>query len=344
MARWSRAVTAMHRYPSPRSNPTGFSDAIAGLTKKLQPTAIIPTCEEVFHLAMRTPGPALFAPHADLLRRLHSKAMFAADCQALGLSAPTTTRVTSKEELVPFKQASRTHVFKPEYSRFGAHTLVGPEPDHLNVLSPSELAPWVVQSRVQGVEVSFYAVSVNSQLTAFSAYRSTWRFKGGAGYAFEPLDAHLTEVLSNIARTLAERHIPTGQFACDVIVDANGLAWLIECNPRATSGVHMFSRARDLALALLGLQRETIIGMTGKPQVAPALWFYGLPLALGTGRLREWRERRRTGRDVISAPRDRLPVLGAIGDTARFMAVARAQHKSLPEIMTHDIEWNGEEF
>ncbi|HVK81878.1 MAG TPA: hypothetical protein VM915_14845, partial [Verrucomicrobiae bacterium] len=182
MAQWSRAVKGVHRYPSPRDNPAGFREAIVGLVERLKPRLVLPTCEEVFHLAMMGDVPAqLFAPGWPVLQRLHSKAMFAEDCAALGLPVPETTVLASREDRDAFRAKAADYVFKREYSRFGTRTLIGPVPEELETVLPSPQERWVAQRRIWGSEVSFYAVSVGSRLMAFAAYRSTWRFSGGAG-------------------------------------------------------------------------------------------------------------------------------------------------------------------
>jgi hypothetical protein len=345
MARWSRASARVHRYPSPRTDAPGFAEAITKLTAAIEPILVVPACEEVFHLAaQRSLAAALCAPPLATLRRLHSKSSFAEDCSALGLLVPSTSRTSSVNDLAPFLADAGDLVFKPEYSRFGSHTLIGPKADAVRALTPSPAAPWVVQTRVHGTEVSFYAASVDTRLVAFSAYRSTWRFSKGAGYAFEPLDAHTSGRLQEIADILAKRLIPRGQFACDLIIDAEGRPWLIECNPRATSGVHLFGRRPELALALLGRCDEIALGAAKPSHVGPALWWYGLPEAIRGKRLRDWRMQRQTGGEVIGAPGDRAPILGALADTMLFSARALAKGSDLAEVMTADIEWNGEEL
>jgi hypothetical protein len=196
--------------------------------------------------------------------------------------------------------------------------------------------------RIHGSEVSFYAASVGSRLAAFSAYRSSWRFDGGAGYAFEPLSTALHTHLYDIATQLAQKFVPRGQFACDVIVDAAGKAWILECNPRATSGVHLFDRNAALASAMLGRSDTPVVAKDLDRHVGPALWAYGLPDAIKQRRLKEWRERRRRSRDVISAPGDRAPIAGALADTLRLSTAALFSGKRLTEMATDDIEWNGE--
>jgi len=340
MARWSRSVTAVHGYPSPRANPGGFREAILKLVDRLKPRLIVPTCEEVFHLAMMKDAPEqLFAPDWPVLRRLHSKATFAEDCTALGLPVPGTTLLASREDRDVFRTDAADYVFKREYSRFGTRTLIGPAPGELDAISPSAQERWVAQRRIRGGEVSFYAVSVKSCLMAFAAYRSTWRFAGGAGYAFEPLESELSCRIKELAKALAGRLIPQGQFACDLMIDEDGAPWLLECNPRATSGAHFFGRSPELARAMLG--EATAYGDASRRHVAPALWAYGLGDA---GRPGEWRRARREGADVIGAKGDAAPVFGALMDTMAFGAKALASRKSLVEVTTADIEWNGEEL
>lgn len=340
MAQSSRAVKGVHRYPSPRGDQAGFREAILKLVDRLKPRLVVPTCEEVFHLAMMGDAPEqLFAPEWPVLRRLHSKAAFAEDCATLGLPVPETTVLASRADCHAFRTTAADYVFKREYSRFGTRTLIGPTPEELETVSPSPRERWVAQRRIRGSEVSFYAVSVGSRLTAFAAYRSTWRFAGGAGYAFEPLEAALSDRIRALAETLADQLIPRGQFACDLMIDADGAAWLLECNPRATSGAHFFGRSAELARAMLG--EATVVGDASMRHVAPALWAYGIR----DGRRRgEWRRARREGVDVIGAKGDAAPVLGALIDTMAFGAKAFASGKSLVEVTTADIEWNGEEL
>jgi hypothetical protein len=338
----SRAVTKMHRLPSPRRDFAGFRQAASDIIFHIKPTVVVPTCEEVFYLAtLGAPDVPVFAPSPALLQRLHSKHAFNLDAADIGLATPETTRMTSADDLAPL--LGDDLVFKPEYSRFGTQTLISPSRDARLGLRPTPQAPWVAQRRVYGREVCFYAVSVDSKLTAFSAYQSPWKFKGGAGYAFETLVPALHDQLLEIARVLAQRLIPKGQFACDLIVDAENVAWLLECNPRATSGVHFFGRSPALALAMLGdASTPLLVRDATARHVGPALWFHGLPAAITQRRMGEWRARRRESVDVISAPHDRAPVAGALRDSMRMAMRAILQGKTLTEISTIDIEWNGE--
>lgn len=345
IARLSRTAGPVHRYASPVAQPADFARDIRGLIDRLDPAHIIPTCEEVFHLAGLADADGvqgrMVAPPLDRLTTLHAKDKFAALCGRLSLPVPVTRVVTDRPAMESFSGDAADHVFKPVWSRFGARTLVAPDPSALAAIAPSTDAPWVVQHRIVGEEVSFYAVCHQGRVTAFSAYGSEWRLAGGASYVFHSLTAALTARLRPMADVLAA-FVGTGQFACDAIIDADGQPWLIECNPRATSGVHLFGRSADFGHALLG--RGEARPVAGARHLSPALWLHGLPRALGAGRLAAWRDQLHEGFDALGAPGDYAPVLGAVVDAAVFGGRAIRSGGTLTEAMTADIEWNGRPF
>ena len=345
MARWSKAPAGVHAYASPVARPEAFERDLRGLVTRLAPRLVVPVCEEVFDLAAlarRWPDlkGLLAAPDFETLRALHSKALFAETCVAHGLPAPETWTLEGPEDLAALPPA-RDLVFKPEYSRFGVRTLIRPDPARLAAWRPTPGERWVAQRHVAGTEVSFYAACCDGRLTAFSAYGSTWRERGGASYAFEAPPTRVSADLLAIATTLAIV-VGQGQFACDAIIDADGRAWLLECNPRATSGAHLFDRDPALARALAGDGPLVRAAPTTLRYLAPAYWLFGLPAALGQGRLGDWRRGLREGRDVIGAPGDRWPLLGALVDSLGFSARALLAGRSLAAAMTADIEWNGD--
>ncbi len=345
LARMSRTAGPVLRHASPVAQPAGFARDIRDLIARLDPVRIIPTCEEVFHLAALAEADGfsdrLFAPPPDRLATLHAKDRFAALCRNLALPVPNTTAVADRAALAAFSDDAADHVFKPVWSRFGARTLIAPTPPELAAVAPSPDAPWVVQRRIVGEEVSFYAVCHGGRVAAFCAYGSDWRLPGGASYVFQPLPEDQTARLRPLADALAA-FAGTGQIACDAVIDADGQPWLIECNPRATSGVHLFGRSAAFGRALMG--RGEAEPAAGTRHLTTALWLHGLPTALRDGRLADWRMQRRQGADAVGAPGDQGPVGGAVADAAAFGIRALRTGLPLTEAMTADIEWNGRPF
>ncbi len=336
MASWSRAPSAVHRYAAPALDAAGFRRDMDGLVDRLEPQFVVPVCEEVFHLAAWARGrDLLFAPPVDMLRRLHDKLAFARLAADLGLPVPES--VACDPASLPPDPAG--WVFKPRFSRFGGKTLIGPQPHLLATIGED----WLAQRRVLGSEVSFYAVARAGVLLAFTAYRSDWRLAGGASFAFEPLAGPLAERLREIAGTLAGATGLSGQFACDAMVDDRGQPWLIECNPRATSGVHLL--AGDGALARAMTEGEPMPPQEPRPAyVGAAMFAYGLPMALAGAGWRKWHATLRAGDDALGRPGDRLPALGALIDGMRFTVLGWRHGMSATAATTRDIEWNGEDL
>src|SRR5690606_34485836 len=116
--------------------------------------------------------------------------------------------------------------------------------------------------------------------------------------------------------------------------------WLIECNPRATSGVHLFDRSAAFGQALLG--RANAEASPAAVRNSLAMDSFGLTRALRQRRLTAWRDQRRASRDILTAPGDPGPRWGALADAAAFGLLALPSGRSLAEAMTADIEWNGQ--
>ena len=345
IARCSRAVARLHRYPPPAREPAGFRQSITRLLDRLGPVLVVPTCEEVFHLAAPALGHALrgrlFAPPLPLLRRLHDKLAFARACADWGLPVPESHAIDSQEDLAVLLPESRHWVFKPRFSRFGELALVGPTMAELARIAPQE--GWMAQRRIRGSEASFYAVARDGRLLAFAGYQSEWRLGGGASFAFTPLEGALSDRLQAIAARLASAAGISGQFSCDAMIDAHGAPHLIECNPRATSGLHLLAGQGLLAAAMA--EGTAIPASALHPaHLGPAMVAYGLPAALRDGRLGHWWQALLLGRDVIGRPGDRLPLAGALLDAALFTLQGWRHGISTTAATTRDLEWNGEDL
>jgi hypothetical protein len=339
LARWSNTPEKVHLIAPPVQDPVGFRRDVAALVDRLDPEIVVPTCEEVFHLAAAREdgvnvGP-LFAPPLSTLDRLHSKDRFAAEVLALGLNVPKTRLAT--DALDPDAIELDRVVLKACYSRFGSGTLIRPTRADVAALKPTKADPWIVQDLIIGTEYSSYTAAIGGKVVAFATYLSSLKLKGGAGYAFTPAKPEIRGRLLEAASAVAAAFGLTGQFAFDAIDDGER-TWLIECNPRATSGVHLLTRNGELAKAMTGANGFAE-GRGESRQNLPMMLSYGL-LARLSGQGADWR-RLIAAQDVIGAPGDRLPLLGAIFDTVSFAIAARRQGATLTGATTSDIEWNG---
>jgi hypothetical protein len=323
----------LHRYAAPRHNVAAFSAGLARLVAALEVELVIPVCEEVFYAAAASPGCRVFAPGLPWLRRLHSKHDFIALVAACGLAAPRTHRLTSSADVAAWRADARHLVFKPEFSRFATQTLVRPAPEQLRALKPSPGTPWVVQEFVSGEELCLWSAAIAGEVVAFAAYRPRWRLGHAASYYFEPVAAPEAR---RFCQTIAAAGGLTGQLAFDVIRTADGGIVPLECNPRGTSGIHLFRRSPDLARALMG---EGQAGPRGGPVcLGAAMALLGLPQALRAGQTRRFLQDWRRADEALPVTSERL---GAVLDAARFALTGLRHGRSATAQSTADIEWDG---
>jgi hypothetical protein len=339
LARASRSAHGFLRLPEPRREPARWIDALAQAVRERGIDLVLPTCEEVFYLAhgrARIPCRVLTSGF-ELLHRLHHKGWFADMTRGWPVQAPATRLLRSAQDLEPLRATSRDWVFKPAYSRFASRTLIRPAPQRLAGVQPSEAQPWVAQRFVAGREHCSYSLLVDGRLTAHTCYHPRYRVGRGSGIWFEPTDPAPVRAL--VERFGAETGY-TGQVAFDLIEAADGSCQVIECNPRATSGVHLLGhQPAALVAALLG-EAPALLVSDGQPRaVALAMLLFGAPRH---GLRRHfWRDFRQAS-DVVTRPGDRA-LLAAQGlGLAEVAGRALARRIGLLQAATADIEWDGQ--
>lgn len=345
-SRATRAKDAYRRLPSPRLGLDAFYGALAALVTSAAPDLVVPICEEVFYLAaardLRGLPIPLFAPPFDLLARVHNKADFALIAAGHGADPPPTRRLQTQGDVACLAPLAGGLVFKPAWSRFGSRVLIRPGPEGLGRVRPSAASPWVAQDYLPGEELCAYAVAHRGRLVAFQAYKPAYRAGQGAGVAF---DAVREPVARAFALSLIEQLGWHGQISFDFRRDAAGRLRVIECNPRATSGLHFFAPGDGLGAAILsGTPAEPSV--SGGMTLPLAMLCYGLPNALrqlGARRgLAQWARDARRLKNLSSAPGDRSMLLPQLAALAEIAGRALWQRIGLIEAAVRDIEWDGE--
>ncbi len=338
----SRAITGYRTIPSFRLEPLRAAQSLRSLIADEGIEYVIPTCEEVFYLARFWESadlPArLIAPPPALLEMVHNKFRFIECVRAMGLSAPGTHLLSCRADRDRFARSARDHVFKPVWSRFASEVFIRPGPKAFETIAPTRQHPWVAQQFIAGREVSVYAVAHEGRLAGLSAYRSLIRAGKGAGVSFEPV--HNAAIRSFVEVFVGQTRW-TGQISFDVIVDAGGSVMPLECNPRATSGVHFFDDPEGFARAMLEGAPEVIASIEAPQGVRLAVWIYGLsglfhrhsPAAF-------WRALRRT-EDVLLTGSDPIGLVAQARSVLEFARIARKTGRSLQQASTYDLEWDG---
>lgn len=340
---WSRTVKATIPLAPPRFDPAAF---IAGLSSAISRHAIdlvIPTCEEVFFLSCyRYALPSscrILADDFDKLRLLHSKWEFQQQARECGGNAPASAAVRSIAEAREWANGEAV-VLKPEYSRFGVHVRLYPDGIPTDAPELEEQGRWVIQHYCRGQELCSYSIADQGRLLAHVVYLPKYRLKRSSSYYFAH---HVSPRIAEFAERFVAQQRFTGQISFDWIDAGNDSPAVIECNPRAISGLHLFTKDDPLPIALTGDASAPITPSSKRARmIAPLMASVGLSQALVAGRFIEWRSDFLAADDVIGVAGDRGPLAGAVADMGSYLMMSLRQRCTMREAATRDIEWDGE--
>ena len=356
LCRTSSAVEQCVLVPSPRHHTEKYLSALEHWVKIWQIDVLIPMCEEVFYVAggaerLRQRCRVLVSS-LEQLHVLHHKYDFNRLAKSMGLPVPDTHLILTPQEWLEMQQVLKGEwVWKPVYSRFAAKVRMPKlgyhDPPGEDTLSPA--SPWVAQRYIHGRGLCTYSVVHEGQLIAHATYDSRYRTGSvGASVFFEQVQHEGTRAwVEHFVRTTGF----SGQIGFDFIEDVTGQVYAIECNPRATSGIHLFHPGNDLVRALLEPEVVLSEGIEVTPRLANDKAMLALPM-LGSGirqihssrgSLRAWRTAWQGARDVVYVRQDRRPFFEQFAVVLAAWRLARSQQITLTEALTHDIEWNGEQ-
>jgi len=342
LAASSGAVRACHRIAPPRFDPQGFVRDLTAIIASQRIDLVLPSNEEALYLSAyrpRLPGSVQVAVEDfALMSALHSKWGLVGLARRHGMPVPDSARVPGLAQARAWA-AGRAVVLKPEFSRFGVHVRLYPQGIPADAPELPALGPWVVQELLHGSELCSYAVAWRGQLLGLACYAPRHRLGRSASFYFEPVQR---EDIRQAVAALVQGTGYSGQISFDWIVGADGQARALECNPRATSGLHLFGADAPLPAALAGEAMACAPDLSRPRMLAAVMLGAGLPAALRGGRLRAWRQDWARASDVLAQPGDRLPLAGAVADIGSYALLAARQGVGLREASTRDIEWDGE--
>ena len=349
----SSAFTRFYPVSAPNLSLENFRDDLLKIIELEKVDLLVPTCEEAFHLSkirdvLMAKTKILVDTH-EKLAELHSKFQFNEWVRSMGIAAPRSERVSTKEEMKAAidRMPGKNVVMKPEYSRFASKTFVLSKNEAFRrvdeIFTPVN---WVVQECLTGQEYCSYSFAVDGKLIAHVTYDHEFTAGKGAGICFEAI--HHPVIESWVRQFVAEIGF-TGQIAFDFIEDEHGAVRPLECNPRATSGLHLIAQEKEFVNALVRTTESADpAALVIRPkrgtlgQLRLAMLVYGLPSVRSISRLWKWMKIFVTAREVVFSSRDPLPFFDQFVSFYRLIRESRQQKITPLEVSTRDIEWNGE--
>ena len=346
IARCSKFVSSYHQIASPIKSIESYKNSINQILISNKIDYLLPTCEEVFYISkikeQLVLSTDILCSDIHLLRMMHSKIKIldlAADCEIL---IPTTFLVSEQNS------ASQLHytdfVLKKEFSRFGNDVVVSPSNKQVKRAAEYNCAKkgdnrYLLQQKITGTEICCYAIAVHGIVNLCACYLPKYRISQSASIYFKSIE---DQKILNFVKNIVSKTNFHGQISFDFIRNELG-DFLIECNPRATSGVHLCKHF-DLAAMFSSAQPKSGVLQKGlASQIKYAMLFFILPKYLFSRNERIVKDYLET-EDAIRTINDPIAFIKILQSFFELIIIAANNRQSLRSASTKDIEWDGGSF
>ncbi|MFN7097484.1 MAG: carboxylate--amine ligase, partial [Gammaproteobacteria bacterium] len=196
----------------------------------------------------------------------------------------------------------------------------------------------VIEPFLTGKEYCSYNICHHGNVLAHSTYSVQIAIDGHSCLQFETIEQ--PAILQWITNFISKENY-TGQISFDFIETPDGQLYAIECNPRASSGVHLFKRDDNLATAFFNTTTKLI---TPKPgicrQIGMGMLLYGWQPNASDNFL-FFLQKFLSSSDVIFDKKDLKPFFMQPISLLYLLRLAKKLNLSLPAVFNHDLEWNG---
>lgn len=316
------------KIPSPKLDFENYKREITKIVEKSD--FVIPTCEDIFYLSLAIKDTALmnkvFIPENDLLLGLHNKFMFK-EFMNDHVKIPEMKLI---ENISQIELEEKNTLLKPVFSRFGTNIIMDITEKNIKGIKVSKKYPWVQQQFIKGSYLCNYAIIQKGKVINHVVYKPKYLVNNAASTYFEFSE---NEKCNSFIKQFAEDTGYNGQVAFDFIDTGKDL-YVLECNPRATSGIHLLSESiyfKD------GNFSSTNAEPFEKCRIGKSIYImFGFNYLLN-GKLKELINDYRGARDVVAD----LPLKAHVLSFLEMLYIQIRYRISFASATTRDIEYNG---
>lgn len=271
LCRLSNTVDKSIKVTAPALDSDAYLTELEEVVRSEGVSLVLPVSEEALFVAQLQDrvdeGVRIFCIGQDALLNLHDKYLFSQFALSLGLPVPLTALADeyAASEATGDSDAccalpGQPYVIKPRLSCAGVGVRFGMAGD---ALSASEISDRnIVQQQMTGSSCSSFTIAVEGKVTVSVCYRSLLE-SGAVSVCFEEIavSASIAQFIDTVVEALSY----TGMISFDFIQDDVGVWRAIECNPRATSGVH-FLQPVDIINAVFNPDVNVVRTISGRRQ------------------------------------------------------------------------------
>lgn len=332
LAKNSRAIKESFKIVSkPNKDIEAYLKEINNIIRKNKIYLVIPTCEETIYISMirnRLECNVLVDDSKKILT-LHNKFEFIKLCEELGLKTPKT-ELYRKDSSIEINNKS---IIKPVFSRFGTFVKVI---NNINEVVINEDNKYIIQEFIKGQQYCTYSLVKDGEILLHVNYKTKHAIGMGTSIYYEYFESSgLKEIVSKIVKELNF----SGQIAFDFIKLGDNF-YLIECNPRSTSGLTLIPYDTDIVEAFINGEKIEIDSFT---ITSMKVNMFLLGMFKGKFLNKEYRNDYKKSRDIVYENKDKRPFLNQFWLVIYFFTLSLVYRRSITGITTFDIEYNGDE-
>lgn len=340
---FSNSVEKTFVIPSPRFKPASFIEALLGIVESEKIDFLIPNWEEILNISLnlkRFPKSCeVFCSPFELMHTLHSKALFIERLASLGLKTPKTILVKCQEDLEKL-DFDAPYVLKPCYSRASQKIRKVSPPQVPLDLEFEPHNPWVAQEWLEGEKYCSYSICHEGEIKAHGLYPVEYSIDGNSCLTFKSMEH---EGIYRWIAFFVKSQKFTGQVGFDFIVTNDGSIYAIECNPRSTSGAHLFAKEDKIETAFLNTTKEPIFPHSSiSRQIAAGMLMYGWKTLPPKASTFSYLWKLVTSKDVVFELKDLAPFLAQPFLGIKYVMASKWLQHRMDATFYADLDWNGE--
>lgn len=350
LSRFSNCVKKCFLVPSPRFAPLEHVKKMVEIVKNEGIDFVVPAWEDALLIAKhqnKFPKTCtVFTSKYPLLYKLHNKSLFINLLESENIKIPKTVLIESLDDLdkIEFPQ----YALKACYSRASQSVYKINQGDPYPEIEPSSDQPWVAQEWLEGKSFCTFSICHKGRVHAHSTYpvdftlQKKGRINSTVGSYCMTFKAVEHEAILSWVQNLIKNIRYTGLIAFDFIELPSGELYAIECNPRITSGITLFSHDSKIDEALFGTNSALISAdLAIEKQITPGMLLYGWRSALTCKKLPLFFSRLFHFKDLVFQKSDPLPFFAQAFLWLKHSYDIMRFNKRLHGAFTHDLDFEG---
>lgn len=343
VSRYSKAVSGFHRVSPPKYYPQDYCREIAAIVEAEGIDMLIPIHEETDILAMMA---GLFPPSCDLFfsefaleDQLHNKLSFQRMLDEMGIPTLKFAAITGPDDIAAL-DFDTPFAVKQAYSRGSQEVYKAYPGDRLEQLTFDPTNPWIAQEWLEGERYCTYSICRDGEVYAHATYPVRYAIGGSSCLTFEQVDH---PGILEWVRDVIKRTGFTGHIGFDFIDHPDRGLYTIEANPRATSGIMMFTPENRVDRAFFGENDELITPPLGRVRmIGVGMVLYGWRKdSLPDNSFRQFLRDFRAADDVIVERGDAGPAIMLVPAYSNILRNSIKYRVGLAGGFMHDHEWDG---